>query len=99
MAYPLGTNAYSSLSELVNDKQQKDEASSVVLDGVVCCSPTATHASIVQQAVTLGVSSGVFVEKPVGQLFLLLLFFFLSFIIDSFCLFRVLFLILKKIDR
>ena len=60
LAYPLGTNAYSTLPELVEDQE-------VPIDGVVCCTPTMTHASIVHQAVTLGVSSGVFVEKPVGQ--------------------------------
>lgn len=60
LAQTFGTNAYSSLSELINEEKGQ-------VDGIVCCTPTVTHASIVKQAVKVGIGSGVFVEKPVDE--------------------------------
>lgn len=61
LASSLGTEAYSSLSDLVttNDSTQ--------IDGIVCCTPTHSHASVVREAMELDAAKGIFVEKPVDE--------------------------------
>lgn len=60
---PMGVPAYGSLQDLLRDQQHLGEE----LDGVVCSTPTHTHAPMVQESIDLGVKSGIFVEKPVDE--------------------------------
>lgn len=59
LASSLGTEAYSSLSDLVASIE------STPIDGIVCCTPTYTHALVVKEALELASTKGIFVEKPV----------------------------------
>ncbi|KAL3932390.1 MAG: hypothetical protein SGBAC_010867 [Bacillariaceae sp.] len=61
LASSLGTEAYSSLSDLVANNTLNP------LDGIVCSTPTHTHASVVQDALALETTKGIFVEKPVDE--------------------------------
>lgn len=61
LASSLGTEAYSTLSDLVSNNTLNP------LDGIVCSTPTHTHASVVQDALALETTQGIFVEKPVDE--------------------------------
>lgn len=62
LASSLGTEAYSNLPDLVANTNTSNQ-----LDGIVCCTPTHTHASVVHEALGVETTRGIFVEKPVDE--------------------------------
>jgi hypothetical protein len=49
------------LADLLSDQQSP-------VDGVICCTPTDTHASVVQQSADMGIEKGLFAGKSVVNL-------------------------------
>lgn len=69
LADQFGVKAYPSLEACIDDDSTNEDDSS--LDGIVICSPTFTHESIIQTAVEYNSSnnniSSIFTEKPVDE--------------------------------